>query len=134
MDFFTPILFALGFCHEFAIECGCLRCYALRVGRRRWKLEFAVFVTRHHGNSTMERRLVGSELLQERLREAGFPVEYEGHWLYPSLGCTLRPCLPPRQIRRRMEQIVAANECLWVDPEPGEWQRYLESGRRRLTG
>jgi hypothetical protein len=108
---------------DFGVGCGFLYCAGRCVGPGRWHLDFHLYVQHQRDGVEMERLLVGSELLKQRLREAGFPVEYEKDTSYPSLLCTLQSCPSPEEIQRRMERIVNEGHRLYVDPEPWEWER-----------
>ena len=119
---------------EFSVACGFLFCVGRLVGLGHWALGFHLYVQRQRDGVEMERLMVGSELLRQRLRQAGFPVEYERDTPYPSLICTVCPCPSPEEIHQTMERIVGEGGCLYQDPEPWEWQRMCKRAKSRHAG
>ena len=134
MHLFTPILFALGFCHEFAIECGCLRCYAQRVGKKRWKLEFNVYVTRHHGESTMETKVRRFRTPPRAVEGGRFSGGVRGALDVSVVGLHASPMSVTESNSAKNGADRGCQRMPLCGPEPGEWQRYLEVGRRPSLG
>jgi hypothetical protein len=108
----------------FLLESGCLTCAGERRGRQ-WKLTFTVWIERRRKDgASMNRRLVPSVLLKQRLAQIGQPTFYDGHPLYPVLvGFS---SLAPAQLRKRMASVIA--DCDWAtlytNPEPWEWRNF----------
>ena len=66
----------------FVLETGCLQCAGVRRGQQ-WKLTFTVWIERRRKDGgIMNRRLVPSELLKQRLAEIGQPTYFDGHPVY----------------------------------------------------
>ena len=79
---------------------------------------------RRKDGGIMNRRLVPSALLKQRLAQIGQPTFYDGHPVYLQLvGFS---SLAPAQLKKRLAAVVAGCDwtALFTDPEPWEWRDF----------
>jgi hypothetical protein len=119
-----PLAAAIDAPDSFLLESGCLTCAGERKGKQ-WKLTFTIWIERRRKDgASMNRRLVPSALLKQRLAEIGQPTFFDGHPVYRQLVGFSSLC--PAQLRKRMASAIA--DCDWttlyIDPEPSEWRDF----------
>jgi hypothetical protein len=113
---------------DLIVDLGYLRCVALLVGPEERKLNFDFWVARYAKESETERLMVPSPELQQRLLDREFPVQFVcENPPYSHLTCTISPCPCRGLLRWQLQQIARERnwQSLFVDPEPGEWERWM---------